>query len=1220
MITLIKKYLLNKIICINLFLIIGTNSVFTIAQEMSFYQKFSTHKMGVGVIELTTNGDQKLVLVGFEKNYNDTLALNLSGLNVQKPGSEDFLNQRLKYFDPKFLLTVGKTGVQEVFSFELGNFNNQNFYKYALEDNQSLYLESSRTWFSSNPSSLPKSLIKIKSVKTEVVSSLIIDSLLKSASFSPLAPLATLITKLRKYPENEKNWQAQYFSGFLQQTLSSNNDHPLLSILNSQEILHLGAALHQRFNPAGLVGSLFITDNNQINIYDEYLDHLGGIKTANMTKLINLANETGLVVVPFNENVAMLYMDKAIDYSKVTLPPSTVPSFNLTKIKLKNQKIQNENLIPLGLFTFGNSAGPVVQVEFAKIPLPVERIVKNFLLTKDLALDFLGMSQVHIIMDLVVGTFKFISKKNGSLVFENAISSHAQLQFLIDSQSVPFNVDESLIAVLSGLLKEYGVKDDIIVEYEKRLKDAAGNVVQVSIIANEIMAAINLEKLKLFTDFSLDQDSFIFNKIFHWYQFKNYMKSKKLKNSLIEEIQNREKSPEHSFKRKPASDPGQYFDAKATKPVIVFLVDGLRPDRFKVASQQGLLPNINHYFNEINHQSSANLKSIVSRSLTLPSWATILTGTEPDFHGIRSNSPMNKKTGEVLNFIDFRWDLINLSNFIKGRSYQYLEKAEVEWLPAFFGSNKNVIMNYMPINNESYYPVVKLLTSYIEDISRPLNGIYSQSLLLDQASAESAKEDIIKNPGKFNLVLNWYVSIDKFSHENHAMLDLAYKTVDQSIGMVLDAAKNDPVLKNAAIFIVSDHGHRGGIESEYSRYRFSKNRNKAEFIPNTTLNLTKFFTGDYLSNKNYHMIVKSYESPHPDHDLAFLKEYLIHPTQYRYDGKKSISRKNYFEETNIYLDTLGDGLAQVHLRKWDYSVSKKTWLLEKSATLKCGDFFQYTLPTGYQTFTYNIIEDLLSFKLQNNAITDFHSKKAFEEENRKHPVQSIAIAIKNENEKNIIYRQLNLQENTKNFRDPVIVTSKKGKALIVSREGQLKKDGIEIRYFPLKEFQCDQNNLKLEIDYSTNLPNISDPFAYPYFAVDRWINEREWIERFFDHQYPNAPFYLVRALTLDSDSPIAKKIDFQMETPDLIILANRGYNFNSGSITQGDHGGIQREEVINTLLVSTLNNQPLNTPDEPILSRDVLPTILEFAGFPKTSKHWRTEWKSFYREMTKKSE
>src|SRR5690606_36364322 len=89
------------------------------------------------------------------------------------------------------------------------------------------------------------------------------------------------------------------------------------------------------------------------------------------------------------------------------------------------------------------------------------------------------------------------------------------------------------------------------------------------------------------------------------------------------------------------------------RPIILFMIDGMRPDRLVQAAKEGWMPHLK----SLVVDRGTRLQTYASRALTLPSWATILTGFEPDIHGIQSNAPANRLLHKIAdNYQDPRKD------------------------------------------------------------------------------------------------------------------------------------------------------------------------------------------------------------------------------------------------------------------------------------------------------------------------------------------------------------------------------------------------------------------------------------------------------------------------------------------------------------------------------------------------------------------------------------
>lgn len=130
-------------------------------------------------------------------------------------------------------------------------------------------------------------------------------------------------------------------------------------------------------------------------------------------------------------------------------------------------------------------------------------------------------------------------------------------------------------------------------------------------------------------------------------------------------------------------------------------------------------------------------------------------------------------------------------------------------------------------------------------------------------------------------------------------------------------------------------------------------------------------------------------------------------------------------------------------------------------------------------------------------------------------------------------------------------------------------------------------------------------------AFAKWRTDREWLNLAREHSMPTAVFSIARALTLapkytdPASLALSAKVQEKRksEIPDFALFAYPGYAFRSDSPMESDHGGLSREEVRNSFFMSSLDEAQFKNHVElktPVLSRDIMPTVLEYAGLKES--------------------
>ncbi len=1076
-------------------------------------------------------------------------------------------------YEAKFLLSYNNKLVEDIYSFEYGNTNKKKIIIKKDEEGQSY---SSIKLPKRLKAKLPKHFLNITEVKRQRRPYSLINYFLRAVNFTPLSAFSSSIQEIIELIENKKVFQSVYLSRVVELMLLDNRYPNFMKEIGRDGAVSIGSALRMRFRNqiTGVTASLGTNQEESKLYYQKHLEFKTEVQSINMGKLTQRANEENLVVEVVSRDLAILLYD----------PNSEMHVNGYDDLLLNTRKSLKEyngtKLVALGVFTTIDSAGPtkVVDFERSKNPIKNERITKFLDFGVGLGLSFISSN--YITTPLNVGNFftKLVLKKSGKVYQKNLIESEATLKALLDSGVIELDPQEVSVKYFLTFLKESGYDSASISSLEKRLnsknqktiKEAMNEVIESfqeqqtsrrslsglknkKKIANRIVAT---EQFKKFLSSDLKVNKFVhaMNKKRNKVLKRQARKKKRLARKLIRKQKRTDRREMRAAKRaikKAKKMDSIVYDQENTNSAIVFMIDGLRPDRLKEAVGKGLMPNLKKYF----YTHGIEFNSFTTKSLTLPSWSSVLTGYDIDTHGVRSNGPMNRvKAKPQDNYIDPRKDFIFGKNRAQSRSLQHLKESGLKWLPDYFGPNETVT-NYLPINEGVFPAVGKLMKGLVKDYDEFLFGSFSGSMALDKAGALRTAQKIKKNPGATKLVVNWYTCVDVFAHHNNIAIDRCYSELDKTLKIVLDAAKKDIVLKNAHLFIVSDHGHSGGHESHASEYKLFE---QGSYFNNTGLNLTTLFAGDYANYSYFDFYPFVMESPHIDNDLKFLGEYQLHPFRYKYKSRKK-KFKNRTPE--VMIDYSGDSLAQVYLKDPVRGWGEKL------------DFSTLSNINGR-----NLLEDLLNVKVRNYAIYDKKTKKKIDEMTKGYPIMAYAHSLNSCSDEDI---KSIVGEEFKMDRPAVIVkglTSKFGMVITKKIEGQ-----IHYKYHLLDTFKQGTNKKcsgVLSEDSSNDILN------QHHLIKGEWNSKVGFVQKMKETRFPTSLVSLVANLTLNEN--LLENKDRVAEIPDFILLANLGFNFNSAAITEADHGNLTKRESNNTFLYSNMNLKEFSSREKKELKEKVI--------------------------------
>lgn len=203
-----------------------------------------------------------------------------------------------------------------------------------------------------------------------------------------------------------------------------------------------------------------------------------------------------------------------------------------------------------------------------------------------------------------------------------------------------------------------------------------------------------------------------------------------------------------------------------TDHVIVISVDGLRPDaieRFGAATMQRLMREGSY---------SLNARTIMP-SKTLPSHTSMLTGVEPEDHGITWNTEELEKHGHV--------EVPTIFEMARDRGFQ---------TAAFFSKTK---FHHLEVPNS------------LDHVESPQSGKWSAERTLDNVGGylDAAKPNLL------------FVHIGEPDYAGHfwgwmsGRYGRAVRVADQAVATVLTAANRAYGVGNYTVILTSDHGGHG---------------------------------------------------------------------------------------------------------------------------------------------------------------------------------------------------------------------------------------------------------------------------------------------------------------------------------------------------------------------------------------------------------------------------
>lgn len=1061
--------------------------------------------------------------------------------------------------------------------------------------------------------------------------------------------------------------------------------------------------------------SVFKITSSQLGYFDSVF-----INPANLSKIKSLEDAINPIInkndvdkIAINGDLS----DKQIIFTKKYLINFIKTYYGYAE-KNPNFKFTDSDWVLVGTFSKQHSSMPVVVTNLSSDSLKSDQVLVTSAIQHGIDLmTFTPVPFLSTILNLGYFVGKTIAAKKGNDYFS---TSYAQLSKMLAEIKMGGGVglpDEGSVSVevLLASLKESGIDEGSIstikelieaegVDSESCVIEQALNCSQKNKLNNQLKKQFITVSYRKAWDYTLrawkgitalvknrkgEMDDYISStlKTFNEVEKKRANEDNKkseINKSKVQQKQKRELAPSDdnvqdgtfsyikvmrsNIERLPSSLKPSTSNIKTdhVQPVIIFLVDGMRPDTFRQAADSGWVPHLNDLF----LKSGVEVKSFSSRAVSIPSWATIETGTEIDLHGIRSNT-ITTRNGQIENFLDARFDYVLPWFVLDSRSSQMLSPSGVkrfsEIMYAQLGEKKSdqkkMFIGLSTIN-KGVLPDVPEMTQQIfskKNFSNiMMNGI-NGSKLLDQATGAATVEEIKRNKN-LKVIKVWFASIDSNSHYHGNEIEIAYRTVDKAIGDIMSEAKKHPLLKNASMFLISDHGHSGGcfldreprcwMPSQMSYQLLPKSNmakiSKAEEVSgphptqvNSRFNIIRYFTGNTPSSPLC-LDVKSAIPMLPNYDLKYMTEYQLHLPDQKTPANSN-RKKHTSQLPTVSIDFESDALAQVYLSNKEEQELRRNYYQLTHLPSSCSDSKEQ-LTNLFDSF----------FQVETNLLSDQVKKDPYFTNNNiktsgYKPVKYVAMAIPKYNSDRFITNKIIGEPLSQDFREPVLVKSIDKMAMIFTKRfnSGSRRAIDKYQYVVLKIFDQEADGtIKVSVAGDDNEKRRLDPFGYHSLQglssdqLSGWKTDRELLTLLTKQSvsdYPTAIFTLAQTLTLNPDygkslqetykgtinlqkleSLVKKRL---AEIPDFLLIASHGVGLSPSSI-ESDHGNLTFSEVRNSFFVGQLSEGKssqlkLKNHDQvpPMLTRDVLPTLLDFAGVAPSDDFWRSEWKSFKTEI-----
>ena len=575
---------------------------------------------------------------------------------------------------------------------------------------------------------------------------------------------------------------------------------------------------------------------------------------------------------------------------------------------------------------------------------------------------------------------------------------------------------------------------------------------------------------------------------------------------------------------------------EAGSSVVIFYLDGLRPDVVREMAAMGHLPQIRRHFLDGGSWLSSTFTAFPSDTIT--SNGTMWTGCFSDRHGIKGQVNFSRRRLSSAS---------NLDPFGPQRTAQWLspqgvdkvvQQSQAAAVGLFQGAEGREA--WLEVRQSSVPPLYELLQNHGENwavgvlpvMTEVPPPLWSRSLTrqmpyfqthraweyMDDANADYAVKNLLARREKVTII--WLPETDTCSHKNcRGQFGLTRRTIaraDQLLGNVVDELAAQGRLESTYLMLVSDHGHVGGRDTHLSQFDLATDF----FFHPRRVNQQGEWTGGGLGLS---VRMHRYDNRHPE------------------DSSKEF----------VFIDGDSDGAARIFLPRGRYR--SQDW----SAPSRPGDLLQYRLGDGREAV--DLPRSLAS-------IQAMHGDGSV-----RSPIDLVLMKLTDDS--------------------LLITTSDRGQAVIERRPGATAR--WEYRYSVVRNVRPNTDG---SVDYELSPSPATDPLqltaCYTPAFLATFHDERTWLEITAETDYPDAVVALSRHVLWDD----ALRACEQEYGSDLVVTARPGWYFGMEGSPGTMHGYPLRDAARAAWFVAGPGVRRGARITTPARLADLTPTILDIVG------------------------
>lgn len=570
--------------------------------------------------------------------------------------------------------------------------------------------------------------------------------------------------------------------------------------------------------------------------------------------------------------------------------------------------------------------------------------------------------------------------------------------------------------------------------------------------------------------------------------------------------------------------------------VVVFYVDGLRPDVVREMVGLGHLPHIRRLFLEGGAWLEHTFTGFPSDTIT--SNGTMWTGCFSDRHGLKGQVSFSRRRLSADSYLD---------PFGPQRSAQWLSPSGADSVlqstqATAIGLTQGAEAReeFLRVRHSSVPPLYDHLRRHGQDwavgvlpvMTEVPPPLWSRSMArhmpyfqaqkawehMDDANADYAIRNLLSRREPVTVI--WLPETDTCSHKcSRGQFGVTRRTiarVDELLAAVIDELQTQGRLESTYLMLVSDHGHIGGRDTHLSNFDLASDF----FFRPRVMNAEGAWTGGGLGLS---VQMHRHVNRHPE------------------DGAREF----------VFIDGESDGAARVYLPRGHYR--SQDWM----GAERPGDLLRYRVDPDREPV--DLPRSLASIHAVNSA--------------------------------GVVDRPIDLVLLKASPTSVLLTTHDRGQAVIERQRGADRR--WQYRYFTVTDVRpTDAGGVTYRRDHSQQSDPLELTRSVSPSLMSEFHDERFWLELTYDSPYPDGVITLARHMLWDDELEECER----EHSPDLVVTARRNWFFSTSASPGTMHGYPLAESMRATWFVTGPKVRRGARISVPARLADLTPTILDMVG------------------------